>query len=112
HRSLSTEELQEHVRKHLAEVHAFEVQSMELLEKARSIAGDPELERLYQQHLEETKKQKLAIERRLHALDAEPSILQDAALRLGVLNWGLFFQMQSDTPAKLAAFAYAVEHLE
>ncbi len=34
------------------------------------------------------------------------------ALRLGALNWGMFFQAQPDTPAKLAAFSYALEHLE
>jgi ferritin-like metal-binding protein YciE len=28
------------------------------------------------------------------------------------LNWGFFFQSQPDTPAKLAAFAYAYEHLK
>lgn len=33
-------------------------------------------------------------------------------MTLGALNWGAFFQAQPDTPAKLAAFAYAFEHLE
>jgi ferritin-like metal-binding protein YciE len=33
-------------------------------------------------------------------------------LRLGALNWGTFFQAQVDTPAKLAGFSYAFEHLE
>ena len=33
-------------------------------------------------------------------------------MRLGALNWGGFFQAQPDTPAKLAGFAYAFEHLE
>lgn len=31
---------------------------------------------------------------------------------LGALSWGAFFKAQPDTPGKLAAFAYAVEHLE
>jgi ferritin-like metal-binding protein YciE len=31
---------------------------------------------------------------------------------MGALNWGTFFQAQPDTPAKLAGFAYAFEHLE
>jgi ferritin-like metal-binding protein YciE len=39
-------------------------------------------------------------------------VLKDTALRLGALNWGMFFAAQPDTPAKLAGFAYAVEHLE
>lgn len=33
-------------------------------------------------------------------------------MRLGALNWSLFFQAQPDTPVKLAAFAHAFEHLE
>ena len=33
-------------------------------------------------------------------------------MRAGALNWGAFFQAQRDTPGKLAAFAYAFEHLE
>ena len=41
-------------------------------------------------------------------VDAE----DDAGMRLGALNWGGFFQAQPDTPAKLAGFAYAFEHLE
>ena len=41
-----------------------------------------------------------------------PSRLKDAALRLGALNWGMFFWAQPDTPAKLAGFSYAFEHLE
>jgi ferritin-like metal-binding protein YciE len=38
--------------------------------------------------------------------------LKDALMRLGALNWGGFFQAHPDTPGKLAAFAYAFEHLE
>jgi ferritin-like metal-binding protein YciE len=38
--------------------------------------------------------------------------LKDAVLSLGALNWNAFFRAQPDTPAKLAAFAYAFEHLE
>jgi hypothetical protein len=49
---------------------------------------------------------------RLDERGAKPSMLKDAALRLGALNWGAFFGAQPDTPAKLAAFAYAFEHLE
>jgi ferritin-like metal-binding protein YciE len=34
------------------------------------------------------------------------------ALKLGALNMGMFLKAQVDAPAKLAAFAYAFEHLE
>ncbi len=46
------------------------------------------------------------------ARGGKPSALKDAAMRLGALNWGTFFGAQVDTPAKLAGFAYAFEHLE
>jgi ferritin-like metal-binding protein YciE len=49
---------------------------------------------------------------RLAAHDARPSRFKDSALRAGALNWSAFFQGQPDTPGKLAAFAYAFEHLE
>ena len=49
---------------------------------------------------------------RLRSLDDDTSSLKDAAMRLGALNWGSFFQGHPDTPGKLTAFAYAFEHLE
>ena len=52
------------------------------------------------------------VEERLEQRGGSPSKLKDAALRVGALNWGAFFAAQPDTPAKLAAFAYAFEHLE
>ena len=48
----------------------------------------------------------------MQGLGEKPSAFKDAILGLGGLNWGFFFQAQSDTPAKLAAFAYAYEHLK
>ena len=33
-------------------------------------------------------------------------------MRAGGLAWGTFFEAHPDTPGKLAAFAYAFEHLE
>jgi ferritin-like metal-binding protein YciE len=38
--------------------------------------------------------------------------MKEATLRLGALDWGAFFVAQVDTPAKLAAVAYAFEFLE
>jgi ferritin-like metal-binding protein YciE len=101
-----------HVRKHLAEAHALEAQSSQLLEKAAAIAGEARLSDIYARHLVETRGHARQIEQRLQSLGGSPSALEDAALRIGGFNWGLFFQAQSDTPAKLAAFVYAVEHLE
>jgi ferritin-like metal-binding protein YciE len=102
----------EEIVKHLTEAHALESQSEQLMKKSEGIAGSALLARIYVGHLEETRQHARLIEARLQRLSAHPSRLKDALLRLGAMNWGLFFQAQSDTPAKLAAFAYAVEHLE
>jgi ferritin-like metal-binding protein YciE len=101
------------VDKYLGDAHALEAQSEQLLSRAPSIGGhDAELTRLYEEHLEETRQHKRLVEERLSARGSSPSRLQDAAMRLGALNWAAFFAAQPDTPGKLLAFAYAFEHLE
>jgi ferritin-like metal-binding protein YciE len=97
---------------YLTDLHALEGQSKHLLEKGREMDVPAPLASLLSHHLEETEAQERKIEERLRARDSSTSTLKDAALRLGALNWGLFFAAQPDTPAKLAGFAYAVENLE
>lgn len=97
---------------YLADAHALEEQSRKLLEKGPELAGDPELERIYREHLAETKEQARRVEERLEALGGDTSGFKDAALRMAALNWGTFFTAHKDTPGKLAVFAFAVEHLE
>lgn len=109
---LEAEDLREQLGKYLADAHAIEQQSIQLLSKGPSIAGDAELARAFEEHLEETRGHSQLVEARLDALGDSPSRIKDAALRIGALNWGGFFAAQPDTPAKLCAFAYAVEHLE
>jgi ferritin-like metal-binding protein YciE len=111
-RELSPDDLQEQVTKYLADAHALEQQAKKLLEKASENGGTPELERIYAEHLGETSGHAALVERRLGELGASPSKLKDAAMKLGGLNWSGFFKAQPDTPGKLAAFAYAFEHLE
>src|SRR3954451_6636202 len=98
--------------RYLADAHAIERQSLELLARAPRLAGTEPLAGIYADHRRETEAQVARVEERLHALDAAPSRIKDAALRLGGINWGLFFGAQPDTPAKLAAFSFAFEHLE
>ena len=112
--------LREHARddldtllvKYLADAHAIESQAEQLLKRGRKIAGDEVLAGLYEEHLDETLSQQVRLEERLAAHGGSPSALKDAAMRVGALNWGAFFQAQPDTPGKLCAFAYAFEHLE
>jgi ferritin-like metal-binding protein YciE len=92
------------VEPYLADAHALEAQSIELLKRGRDVdVVGP----LFEEHLAESEEHRRLIE----AL-VKPNPIKDAALRLGGLNWAGFFGAQPDTPAKLAVFAYAFEHLE
>jgi ferritin-like metal-binding protein YciE len=100
------------LRKYLGDAHAIEEQAIGLLERAPKLVEDPQLESTFADHLAETRDHAELIEERLNALGDAPSSLKDAAMRLGALNWSMFFAGQPDTPGKLTAFAYAFEHLE
>jgi ferritin-like metal-binding protein YciE len=102
----------QHLDAYLADAHAIEGQSLTLLKKGAGIAGAEELAKVFEAHLAESGEQQRRLERRLQARGSSPSALKDAALRVGGLNWGAFMAAQPDTPAKLAGFAYALEHLE
>jgi ferritin-like metal-binding protein YciE len=111
-RELGTDDLQEQLRKYLADAHAIEEQAIQLLERAPKLSEGTPIAEVYSEHLDETRDHAELIADRLTALGGDPSTLKDAALRLGALNWGTFFQSHPDTPGKLAAFAFAFEHLE
>jgi ferritin-like metal-binding protein YciE len=106
------DDLERHLVHYLADAHALEQQAIELLERGPRVAGDPALARAYEDHLAETRSHADRIRERLEAHGEGPSRLKDVAMRLGGLNWSMFFGLQPDTPGKLAAFAYAFEHLE
>jgi ferritin-like metal-binding protein YciE len=97
---------------YLADAHAIEGQAIELLEKGQGIAGHSELAHVFANHLDETRSHQSIMQARLEEHDSSPSRLKEAALRVGGLNMGAFFGLQPDTPAKLAGFAFAFEHLE
>jgi ferritin-like metal-binding protein YciE len=111
-REVDPDDLGEQVNTYLADVHALEGQSKELLEKSKGMDVPEALRSVLSHHLEETEGHLRKIEQRLDDRGATPSAIKDAALRLGALNWGVFFAAQPDTPAKLAGFTYAVENLE
>jgi ferritin-like metal-binding protein YciE len=111
-REVDPDDLGEQVNAYLADVHALEGQSKELLEKSKEMEVPEALRAALDHHLQETEGHLEKIERRLDDRGTTPSAIKDAMLRLGALNWGAFFAAQPDTPAKLAGFAYAVENLE
>jgi len=111
-RAVGPADVEERLVKYLADAHAIEGQAIGLLEKGPRAARDPELARILSEHLDETREQQRLVGERLRAHGGKPSLLKDAALRLGALNWAMFFQAHPDTPGKLIGFAYAFEHLE
>jgi ferritin-like metal-binding protein YciE len=98
--------------KYLTDAHAIEAQALQMLKKAIDIGGDPKLSEDYAEHREQTEEHQRLLEERLDGRGASKNVLKDAAMRIGAINWGAFFQFQPDTPAKLAGFSYAFEHLE
>jgi ferritin-like metal-binding protein YciE len=112
-KDVGEDDLMDHLRSYLADAHAIEAQSIQLLESGREMVKDhPPLDALFDEHLAESRAQQELIEERLDAVGGSRSILKDAAMRFGALEWGTFFLGHPDTPGKLAGFAYAFEHLE
>jgi ferritin-like metal-binding protein YciE len=98
--------------KYLADAFAIESQALHLLEQGQAIAGEAELRKVFADHLEETRSQQAALRARIEVRGERPSRFKSALLRIGGVNLGAFFGAQPDTPAKLAGFAFAFEHLE
>ena len=110
--AVKREDLDALVGSYLADAHAIENQAIGLLKRATDIGGDERMTSLYAEHLDETMRQQEMVEERLRAHGRGPSRFKDTAMKAGAINWGTFFTGQPDTPGKLAAFAYAFEHLE
>jgi ferritin-like metal-binding protein YciE len=100
------------LRAHLAEAHAIEAHSIELLESGKKMIEHPTWRGLFDEHLVQTRHQQKILEQRIESLGGDPSVLEDAALKIGGLNWSTFFGAQRDPLPKFAAFMFAFEHLE
>ena len=111
-REVDPSDLGEQLDRYLQDAHAIESQSLQLLAAAPWLAGNSNLRKAFEEHLEETRVQQAAVEARLEAHGARPSRFKSVLLRVGGVNLGGFFAVQPDTPAKLAGFAFAFEHLE
>lgn len=106
------ENVEEQLVKYLRDAHAMEVQALKVAEKASEVAGDPRLEQIYQGHVMETREHERYARERLEAHGAKPSTGEDLAGKLGALGVGFLAGAAPDTPAKLAAVAYAFESFE
>jgi ferritin-like metal-binding protein YciE len=111
-REVGADDLDEQLNKYLSDAHAIEAQAVQLLALGPKIAGESGLEAVMSRHLDETRAQHEAVRERLRVRGGRPSRFKDIALRGGGVNIGGFFGAQPDTPAKLAGFAFAFEHLE
>jgi ferritin-like metal-binding protein YciE len=109
---VSQEELKEELVKFLRDAHGMEQQSLQTLEAAIAIAGDPQLQQLYDGHVVETQRHLELLKERLEHYDASRSLLKDLAGRLTAAQLGAGVIADSDTPAKLVAVAYGFEHFE
>jgi ferritin-like metal-binding protein YciE len=111
-REVAADDLGGQLGNYLADAFAIESQALQLLEQGGAIAGESELRKVLSDHLEETRSQQAAVRARIEARGERPSRFKSVLLRIGGVNLGAFFGAQPDTPAKLAGFAFAFEHLE
>ena len=111
-RKVEPDELGRQLGNYLADAFAIESQALQLLEQGQAIAGETGLKKVFSDHLEETRSQQAAVRARIEARGERPSRFKSVLLRIGGVNLGAFFGAQPDTPAKLAGFAFAFEHLE
>jgi ferritin-like metal-binding protein YciE len=102
----------EQVRSYLSDAHALEQQSIGLLRRAIDVSTASQLQNAYRAHPAESEQHAAMIERRLEELGGARSLVKDAAMKAGAVNWATFFTAHPDTTGKVAAFAYAFEHLE
>src|SRR4051812_24371743 len=104
--------VEEQITKYLTDAHSIEVQALEQMRLAPKIAGDPELSRMFEEHLEETREHERLVREELEHRGASPSTVKDVAGRVG--GWGmvLFARLNPDSPGKLAMHAFSYEHME
>jgi ferritin-like metal-binding protein YciE len=111
-REKGAEDIHKELVKYLRDAHALEAQALQLLESGPRIAEFDALAAVFRDHLDQTREHQRLVDERLAAHGSGPSRFQAGAMRAGVLNLGVFFKAQPDTPPKLAGFAYAFEALE
>ena len=69
--------------KYLSDVHAIESQSLQLLEQGPAIAIEPNLKKVFEDHLEETRSQRAVVESLLETRGERPSRFKNVVMRVG-----------------------------
>jgi ferritin-like metal-binding protein YciE len=109
---MGTRTTEEQLIASLRDAHALEQMALAQLERAPAIAGEDALKLALRDHAVETRVHERLVRERLEAHGAKPSALRDLAGEAGGAGFVLFARAQPDTPGKLAAHAFAYEHLE
>lgn len=97
----------EQITKYLTDVHSIELQAIEQMKRAPRLAGDPDLARIFEEHLGESREHERLVREQLERRGAKPSPVKDVAGRVG--GWGmvLFAKLNPDSPGKLAVHAFS-----
>ena len=66
-------DIHEQLTKYLTDAHSIEAQALAQLRTAPELAGDPEIGRIFREHLAETEGHELATRELLDAREASPS---------------------------------------
>src|SRR3954470_5478821 len=105
-------DIDDQLTSHLTDVHAIELQALEQMRLAPRVAGDRSLAAIFHDHFDETAGHEVLVREQLERRGARPSVVKDAAGRVG--GWGmvLFARLNPDAPGKLAMHAYSYEHME
>jgi ferritin-like metal-binding protein YciE len=108
----SPSELQDLVRDGLAEAHAIELQSIELLRSGRRIVGEQGFSGLVAEHLAAERQHENAVEKRRVELDSRPSAAEEAMLLRARVSHLSDLGSVPDGTARYAAYLFAVQYLE
>src|SRR4051794_31014633 len=104
--------LDDQLTKYLADAHSIEEQALQQLRGAPDAAGDPEIARIFEEHLSETEGHEQTVKQLLEGRGEDANKLKDLLMRVGGAGFLLFGRAQPDTPGKLVAHAYSYEHME
>ncbi|MFW5955722.1 MAG: ferritin-like domain-containing protein [Rhodothermales bacterium] len=106
-------ESKKHLTDWLRDAHAMEEQAQSILKRqSKRLENYPELRNRIDRHIEETRDQKLRLERLLDRFDGGPSAVKDTVSKvLGNMS-AIFNAAASDEVVKNSIANYAFEHFE